>query len=143
MSEEDKKLATIHIYYESIKEGIEKTTIYKIISRSIKMSDRWVADTVRLWKSEKRLKESKRGKFPKVDSPMEDPQFCEDLTTFVEENSHRPGQKNLTLEDIRDWVYEYLEADQEEEKYSLQAIDNWLHKLGFSRKDATKKVNLL
>ena len=83
MSEEDKKLATIRIYCECMKEGIEKGTIYKIISRSINMSNSWVARTVRLWKSEKRLKESKRGKFSKVDSPMDDPQFCEDLTTFV------------------------------------------------------------
>ena len=67
------------------------------------------------------------------------PNFRQDLKEFVELNSIRPGQKNLTIPDIQDWVHEYLNIDMDIEKYCPQTISNWLHELGFFRKDATKK----
>ena len=84
---------------------------------------------------------SQRGAFSKVKSPMDDPKFRKDLTDFVEVNSLRRGQKNLTCEDVLDWVREYFDIGVDEEQpYDVRTMNNWLHQLGFVRKSAHKKV---
>ena len=86
------------------------------------------------------IKESQRGKFPKHKSPMEDQVFRNDLRNFILENARPRGGRNLTLQDIDDYVTERLEIVNLEDRYSLETIRKWVKSLGIVRMDATKKV---
>ena len=141
MGDQDKKASAIHIYHACVGKGMKTQEAYDLTAQIVHRSNRWVADTVRLWKAEQRTKVSQRGAFSKVKSPMDDPKFRKDLTDFVEVNSLRRGQKNLTCEDVLDWVREYFDIGVDEEQpYDVRTMNNWLHQLGFVRKSAHKKV---
>ena len=78
--------------------------IYAIIKENVKISLTFVHDTTRNWEKNQEIKESQREKFP-----MEDVTFRNDLRNFNLENARPRGGRNLTLQDIDDYVTERLE----------------------------------
>jgi hypothetical protein len=64
-----------------------------------------------------------------VSSPIDEPEFREELRQFVKENSRQKGEV-LTLLQIRTWVGEKLQLD-ETKWYAENTMMRWMHQLGF------------
>ena len=114
--------------------------IYDIIKDTVKLSVRFVIKTIKNWEKDPQIVASQRGKHPKVKSVFrEDENFRNHLREYVENNARRKGQRNLTLDDIENFVATYFDITEPEDRYSLKTIQRWLNELGFVRLDALKK----
>ena len=76
-----------------------------------------------------------RGKHPKWISLMHDEEFQIQATEYVRKHGYTKGAPNLTLADFIHWVAEKWEVE-----VCQETARCWLHKMGFSYRQFSKKI---
>ena len=124
------KKITIHTYFK-LWDVMPKQDLEEVVAKVCCVSEssvyRWVAD----FKRNFTIKESERGKNPKVASPMDSEDFRNWFIQYVRSHANVKGQANMTCKSLAKEVNKELQLT-DADGYSEKTIYEWLHNLNFN-----------
>ena len=124
------KKITIHTYFK-LWDMVPKQDLEEVVAKTCGVSEssvyRWVAD----FKRDYTIEESRRGKNPKISSPMDNEEFRNWFIQYVRSNASVKGQANMTCKSLATEVNKVLQLS-DDDGYSEKTIYQWLHNLNFS-----------
>ena len=89
--------------YLSLSEELGEN-VYDLVGDIVDHTRRWVYETVEEFKEEGGFCDSKSGKTFRLASPIQDQTFRLKFCQYVKDNASPNGAKNLTSDDLTDWV---------------------------------------
>ena len=96
------KRMAVWLYLSLSEELVEN--VYDLVGDIVDHTRRWVYETVEEFKEEGGFCDSKSGKTFRLASPIQDQTFRLKFCQYVKDNASPNGAKNLTSDDLTDWV---------------------------------------